>query len=121
MKCKKCGSENLEIRIVDIKNVKVESVLATIVLGLSTVLAIVSAILLIGNLSSNPELSDDFLEMLAGTLTDAVEIVVMWNVLKGSVVGLIVGSLYNQLLPYKTIAVKQATCRHCGNVQDVPQ
>ena len=118
MKCKKCGSEDFEIKIVDIINEKDHHSAIDLVLVIAWLVAIFSGIYIASILFGSDTSSGKLLEAIAGTLTDAVEVVLLWKVFSGSVLTIIVCKLYNKLLPYKVIPVKKAVCKSCGNEQD---
>ena len=118
MKCEKCGSEDLEIKIVDIKNEKAEAPVTSIILILSWIFAVASGGYIATILFSGGEASKDFWEAVAGTLVDGIETIILWKVFSASVVSIIVCTLYIKLLPYKVIPVKKAVCKSCGNEQD---
>lgn len=118
MKCEKCGSEDLEIKIVDIKNEKDSSLFATVILIVSWMLAIFSAIFFIRNVDSSSLSNDDIWKIITGTIVDSIETVILWKMFSISVISIIVCSLFNKLLPYKVIPVKKAVCKSCGNEQD---
>ena len=119
MKCKKCGSESFETRIVDIINDKVNTPVIDVILAITWVIAIFSGIYVASILfGGSEESSKTLLEAITGTLTEAVDILILWQVFSGSVLIIIVGSLYKKLVPYKVIPVKKSVCKSCGAEQD---
>ena len=118
MKCKKCGSEDFEIKIVDIVNEKDHHSAIDFVLVMAWLAAIFSGLFVAIMLFQSGESAANLFEAIAGTLTDAVQVVLLWKVFSGSVLTIIVCKLYNKLLPYKVIPVKKAVCKGCGAEQD---
>lgn len=119
MKCKKCGSQDVITKIVDIKNKKVRAPLITIILVIASIVAIYTGVCLANELTSNTEITEDFWKDIENALINSAEMLILAQVCFGSLVTVVACSLYIKLLPFKVIPVKKTVCTNCGAEQNI--
>lgn len=114
MKCKKCGCEDFEIRIVDIRNERTSCGLVNFLYGTSWIVGIISGFIFFSILFQNSVSTEDFWQIIAGVIVDSIELIVSWKVFAVCIVINIICTLYVKLLPYKVIPIKKIVCKGCG-------